>query len=66
MTRVAWLNPGMWSELFIDNRDNLIRELDILIENLIDYRTALEQPDRRRLYDLLDEGRRLKEEVDGR
>jgi prephenate dehydrogenase len=28
---VAWLNPGMWTELFLENRDNLIREIDTLI-----------------------------------
>ncbi len=66
MTRVAWLNPEMWTELFLDNRDNLIRELDILIANLTDYSSALERQDRRRLNELLDEGKRRKEEIDGR
>ncbi len=33
MTRVAWLNPQMWAELFLENRDYLMRELDILSEN---------------------------------
>ena len=28
LTRVAWLNPQMWTELFLDNRDHLIAELD--------------------------------------
>ena len=26
LTRVAWLNPPMWSELFLENKDNLIRD----------------------------------------
>ena len=66
MTRVAWLNPDMWAELFLDNRDNLINELDILIDNLNEYRDALDKSDRARLHQLLDDGRRIKEEVDGR
>ena len=66
MTRVAWLNPEMWAELFLDNRDNLINELDILIDNLNEYRDALDKSDRARLHRLLDDGRRIKEEVDGR
>ena len=66
MTRVAWLNPEMWAELFIENSDNLVHELDILIDNLAAYRTALEDGDRELLVRLLREGKELKEEVDGR
>lgn len=65
MTRVAWLNPEMWAELFLDNRDNLKHELDILIDNLGAYRDALDKGDRERLLALLEEGKRRKEEVDG-
>ena len=64
MTRVAWLNAPMWTELFLDNRDNLLRELDLLIENLGEYRDALERRDARKLESLLEEGKRRKEEVD--
>ena len=66
MTRVAWLNPGMWAELFLENKDNLIAELDGLIDCLNAYKTAMEADDRETLVALLDEGKRLKEEVDGR
>jgi len=66
MTRVAWLNPEMWAELFLDNGDNLIKEIDILISSLNEYKTALENADRQTLVRLLDEGRRRKEEIDGR
>lgn len=66
MTRVAWLNPQMWAELFLENRENLLRELDVLTKNLAAYRDALEEEDLGRLVTLLDEGRRRKEEVDGR
>ena len=66
MTRVAWLNPQMWTELFLENRDFLITELDILAENLRQYRDALAAEDGETLMRLLDEGRRRKEEVDGR
>lgn len=66
MTRVAWLNPRMWAELFIENRDFLGRELDMLIKNLLDYKAAMDAGDLPELTRLLDEGRRRKEEVDGR
>ena len=65
MTRVAWLNPQMWAELFLENRDYLMRELDILSENLNAYRKALAEQDLPTLTKLLDDGRRRKEEVDG-
>lgn len=65
MTRVAWLNPPMWAELFMENKDCLLQELDIFIASLQQYRKAMEENDLPELTRLLDEGRRLKEEVDG-
>ena len=65
MTRVAWLNPQMWAELFLDNKDNLIKEIDILIDSLTSYKEALENDDRETLEKLLDDGKKRKEEVDG-
>ena len=65
MTRVAWLNPQMWAELFLDNKDYLINEIDLLIKNLSEYRDAIEKDDREGLIKLLDDGKKRKEEVDG-
>ncbi len=66
LTRVAWLNPDMWAELFLENRDNLIFELDTIIASLGQYRQALAQGDFPTLRQLLQEGKERKEEVDGR
>ena len=65
LTRVAWLNPDMWTELFLENRDDLLRELDYFLTSMQAYRDALDQSDFKRLWQLLDEGRRRKREVDG-
>lgn len=65
LTRVAWLNEQMWTELFLANRDNLIREVDGLIGELGKYREAMAAGDAPALRALLAEGRRIKEEVDG-
>ena len=65
MTRVAWLNPQMWAELFLENRENTLFELDTYIENLKAYRDALAEKDLEKLICLLEEGKRRKEEVDG-
>lgn len=66
MTRVAWLNPTMWAELFLENRDCLLHELDLFLESLAAYRAAIAAGDGETLTALLDEGRKRKEEVDGR
>lgn len=65
LTRVAWLNPQMWSELFLSNRENILSELDYYIESLRKYRDAIENEDEQQLIRLLEEGKRCKEEVDG-
>lgn len=65
LTRVAWLNAPMWAELFLENRDNTLYELDTFIESLQAYRDAIAANDEGALIDLLEEGKRRKEEVDG-
>ena len=65
MTRVAWLAPRMWAELFLENRDFLLKEIDCYIEHLSQYKAAMEQNDEEELIRLLDEGKKRKEEVDG-
>jgi len=64
LTRVAWLNPQMWTELFLENGDNLIKELDFLIERLGEYRTAIAENDPDTLIRILDEGRMRKKAID--
>lgn len=63
LTRVAKLNPVMWSELFLLNRQNLLDDLDILISRLQEYRCALAENDAQQLTKLLAEGSRIKEEL---
>lgn len=65
LTRVAWLNAPMWAELFLENRDNTLYELDTLIASLQEYRAAIHSNDEAALIDLLEDGKRRKEEVDG-
>lgn len=65
LTRVAWLNAKMWAELFIENRDNTLYELNHYIDSLTAYRDALQNGDMQTLVALLEEGKLRKEEVDG-
>lgn len=64
MTRVARLSEGMWTELFLLNREALTDELDALIGHLKEYRDALAGGDADGLRALLREGRERKEIVD--
>ena len=66
LTRVAWLNVPMWAELFLENKEYLMKELSGLVESLQAYQTAMAQDDLPTLVQLLEEGKRRKEEVDGR
>ncbi len=65
LTRVAWLNAPMWAELFLENKANVLFELDYYIDSLKAYRDAIHNHDQSRLVELLEEGKKCKEEVDG-
>jgi prephenate dehydrogenase len=66
LTRVARLSPGMWTELFLENADNLSAEIGFLIQSLKAYKDAIDAGDADTLRELLAEGDRLKREAEGR
>ena len=55
----------MWAELFLSNKDNILNELSLYIDNLTQYKKAIENEDSTALVELLEEGKKRKEEVDG-
>ncbi len=65
LTRVAWLNENMWTELFFENKEPLLYEIDTIIASLNEYRDALEHNDRDKMREILREGRVAKELIDG-
>ena len=66
LTRVARLNENMWTELFLDNDENLLFELDAIISSLQEYRDALADRDAERMRALLAAGTRAKEDAERR
>jgi prephenate dehydrogenase len=66
LTRVARLNEEMWSELFIENKEHLVSELDTLIASLTEYRDAIRNGDTDTTRTLLKDGREAKESIDGK
>lgn len=63
VSRVARINADMWTELFFDNQEALIRETDTLMDHLQQLRNALAKNDRDTVHSLLEQGRRIKEEL---
>ena len=61
MTRVATVDPDIWTDLFLSNKDSLDAVLTRLIERLGQYRDAIRGEDAVALKRLLVEGRAAKE-----
>jgi prephenate dehydrogenase len=58
---VASVDENLWTQLFLENRENLLYEIDILIRNLQDYKEAVARMDNNRLSGIIKTGRILKE-----
>ena len=61
MTRVALLNEDMWTELFLDNSDHLVNEVEALAGRLMQYAKAMREHDETQLKLLLHEGSERKQ-----
>lgn len=65
LTRVARLNPEMWTELFFQNKDNLLSCIDDIKGRLENVERALKENDEAKLRELLAYGTACKEIADG-
>lgn len=63
VSRVATVDERLWSQLFLLNRDYLLKEIDGLIDNLSACRNAIASEDREELEKILREGRLRKEGI---
>jgi len=64
LTRVAKLNENMWSELFLENKQHLLFEIDHIINSLCEYRDAIKSNDADTLKALLKDGSDRKKSID--
>ena len=64
LSRVAKLNEKMWAELFLENKENLLFEIDTLIKNLQEYSDALREENEQKLIEILADGTQKKERAD--
>lgn len=60
LTRVAYLNENMWTELFLENRDFLSAEIGNIIRELQRYKDALDENKETELKEILKEGKEMK------
>ncbi|MGN1126924.1 MAG: prephenate dehydrogenase dimerization domain-containing protein, partial [Ruminococcus sp.] len=55
------INAQLWSELFLDNKEPLLKELDTLINNIQSMEEAISNNDKEKLMALLNKGHQIKE-----
>ena len=63
VSRVARINEVMWTELFLENREPLLAELDLLLDNLKDFRDAIHREDGDTLRRIMKQSRLTKEKL---
>lgn len=63
MTRIAGVDEDVWTPLYACNRENITKELNMLIEHLSKYRDALSAQDDIQLKETLREGRLIRETI---
>ena len=66
LTRVARLNPAMWAELFLENSENICREIDTIVDELKKYSDAIKANNKDELEKLLADGVAKKLSADNR
>jgi prephenate dehydrogenase len=63
LTRVAWLDENMWTELFFENKKHLVVEIESLCQRLSKYVEVLQENDAPKMKQLLLEGKKAKEAI---
>ena len=63
VSRVARINADMSADLFIDDKDALVREIDDLVSNLMQFKYNIVNEDSPALKDLMNRANKIKEEI---
>lgn len=62
VTRIAKINPSLWSELMIENSEHMINQIDLFQDYMSNIKTAIKDGDYHGLNGILKESNRRKEE----
>ena len=63
VSRVARINADMWADLFIDNKEALVKEIDDIVSNLMQFKYNIVNEDSPALKDLMNRANKIKEEI---
>ncbi len=53
LTRIARINENMWTELFLENRDELLRQMDLFLDKFSQLRDALASRDEEAMKEMM-------------
>ena len=53
LTRIARINENMWTELFLENRDELLAQMDLFLEKFTELRNALAFEDEEKMKEMM-------------
>ncbi len=64
MTRVANINSNLWCELISENKDNVLKELDVFMEDLSDIYKVIEKDDKKELEKIFEKSSMRRKGID--
>ena len=53
LTRIARINENLWTELFMDNRDELLSQMDLFLDKFVQLRDALKAGDEETMKEMM-------------
>lgn len=63
LTRIAQINSELWTELFMGNKDNLIKEIEVFQENIAMVKNAIINEEKSLLTELLEKASKKRKEM---
>lgn len=63
LTRIAQINSQLWTELFMGNKDNLIKEIEVFEENIARVKNAIINEEKSLLTELLEKASKKRKEM---
>ncbi len=64
-TRIAGSSAEMWRDIFLTNRAAILESLKLYVQSLEDFIEVIEREDETRMIELLERGRRMREQLKG-
>lgn len=61
VTRIAKINPALWSELMIENKEHMVNKIDLFMDYMSNIKNAINNSDYEVLDDILKESNKRKE-----